>query len=71
MKERTTIAPETESSKTRVARKVYRYRDAELARFELLEGPPPPLPPGGPDEGVGVGAASDDMTRKKKGPALR
>jgi hypothetical protein len=37
-----TIAPETARSKTRVARKVYKYRDAELAR---LTDPPPPPPP--------------------------
>jgi len=49
-----TIAPETESSKTRVARKVYRYRDAELARLvELPESPPFPFPfPPGDDVGT-------------------
>jgi hypothetical protein len=72
-----TIAPETERSKTRVARKVYRYRDAELAR---LMDPPPPSPPlklelEGRDDGgsrtvtVGGVVVKDDM-KGKQGAAL-
>lgn len=67
------MAPETERSKTRVARKVYRYRDAELVRLEfgLLGPPPPPSPPpelvggatGGPVK-VGVND-ENDMTIKR------
>lgn len=48
-----TIAAETERSKTRVARKVYRYRAAELLEVRL---DPFPCPPG---VGVGVGVDED------------
>jgi hypothetical protein len=99
IKDRTTIAPETESSKTRVARNVYtglgisyviedrkccnaRYKDAELARFVLLEEdsppplPPPPFPPPPPGNAVEDGCVggsvaekggNDDMTKGSKG----
>jgi len=66
-----TIAPETERSKTRVARKVYRYKDAELAR--LMDPPPFPPPLGledvGEDGEVDEGGVKDAMKRKQ-GPAL-
>jgi len=70
-----TIAPETERSKTRVARKVYRYRDAELARLMDPPLPPPPLEledaDGGEDVRLTVsgGRVKDDM-KGKQGPAL-
>jgi len=61
------MAPDTERSKTRVARKVYRYKDAELAR--LVPPPPPPgdaLAVGAPNvdggETVTGGTNEDDMT---------
>jgi len=55
MMERAAISPETESSKMRVARKVYRYRAPELVRLDPT--PPPPSPP--PEDDVGTTDGED------------